>query len=540
MKKNKQSCGIDTGMPLVGLILLNLMYMFSSIGISLISKTLVDSVFAQGNVGTLPLVLVSMLGALLIFVFSFFLKQKLMYRSEEKIAHHYRLEIYKSILNQPTAAFEENQIGKFMGCLNTDVENVKKYLITTQAEIINALILMVGLIGFLFIYDVKVALFIIPAPFIFAIIMMLMGSKIYTLSTQLMSSRKVVYDTADEIASAFEISKAYQLEDALGEKFSLENAKHQKQLYDMERHQNTMNATWKLAIVPYQILIMAIWTGFYLKDGSPSVGTIIAFSNFIAFLIAPIMTLLDQLSFIPRAKVSLKNIESVLIWKKVNTEQELETKVDSLSFVDLSFAYGQSSHILENWSQEIKQGEKIALTGPSGCGKSSLAKLMVGLYHKSSGELLINGKGIETYPESWLRSHIFLVSQETYVFNGTVRDNLILSNPSATEEDLWLALKKSSLDERIIKSGLGLNTTLGEGGILLSGGEKQRLALARLYLRNPSVVILDEITSALDPVTTENVLLHLKFFIIDKTAIFITHQAEEIHSLIQRNIQIKA
>lgn len=463
-----------------------------------------------------------------------------MYRSEEQIAHYYRTEIYKSILNQPAAKFEESQIGKFMGCLNVDVENIKKYLITTRAEIMNALILIVGLIGFLFVYDTQVAWFIIPAPFIFAIIMVVMGGKIYNLSTKLMQSRKVTYDTADEIASAFEVSKTYQLESVLEDKFHVENTKHKDQLYAMERHQNTMGITWKLAIVPYQIIIMAIWTWFYLKQGSPSVGTIIAFSNFIAFLIAPIMTLLDQLSFIPKAKVSLQNVQSILVENKERTIQEDGTAVQSVSFVDVSFAYGQSHYVFEKLTQEIQSGEKLALTGPSGCGKSTLAKLLVGLYSKTSGDILINGKGIDHFSEQWLRKNIFLVSQECYVFNGSLKENLLISNPSATDEEMWSALKRASLDKRAQAEESGLEAVLGESGILLSGGEKQRLALARLYLRNPSVVILDEVTSALDPNTAEAVMAHLKSFIVDKTAIFITHQIDELNGLNLRNIAIKA
>jgi ATP-binding cassette subfamily B protein len=185
--------------------------------------------------------------------------------------------------------------------------------------------------------------------------------------------------------------------------------------------------------------------------------------------------------------------------------------LEVLQFQDVAFRHKTASHYaIDGISFEVKKGQTIAFVGPSGSGKSTLVKLLVGLYRPVRGQICFNGipSGDIRYNE--LRRQIGFVTQETQLFYGTIRDNLLFVKASATGEEMLEALQKASCDGLLARSGKGLDTLLGEGGMKLSGGERQRIAIARALLRKPGLMIFDEATSALDSLTEESITETIK------------------------------
>jgi ATP-binding cassette subfamily B protein len=180
--------------------------------------------------------------------------------------------------------------------------------------------------------------------------------------------------------------------------------------------------------------------------------------------------------------------------------------IEKLRFEKVSFQHQSAAYkALNDISFEVKNGETIAFVGPSGAGKSTLVKLLVGLYRPKEGAIYYNNINGNEFDFDELRNQIGFVTQDTQLFAGTIKENLLFVNPNATEEDLNMALKKSSATGLIQRAENGINTVIGEGGLKLSGGEKQRIAIARALLRKPHLLIFDEATSALDSITEEEI-----------------------------------
>lgn len=165
---------------------------------------------------------------------------------------------------------------------------------------------------------------------------------------------------------------------------------------------------------------------------------------------------------------------------------------------------------MNNISFDVKNGETIAFVGPSGSGKSTLVKLLVGLYRPQEGDIFYNQINGKEFDFDELRNQIGFVTQDTQLFAGTIKENLLFVNPNASEEDIELALKKSSTKNLLERAEKGIETVIGEGGLKLSGGEKQRIAIARALLRKPNLLIFDEATSALDSITEEEITSTIK------------------------------
>lgn len=200
----------------------------------------------------------------------------------------------------------------------------------------------------------------------------------------------------------------------------------------------------------------------------------------------------------------------------------------NIVFDDVSFAYSQERQILENVSFEIPAGNTAAIVGPSGCGKSTIIRLLFGLYKPSTGRILIDGQDIWKHDLTSVRQHLGVVPQDTVLFNNTVWYNIAYGNLSASREEVLEAAKKAAIHQSVMKFSHGYDTQVGERGLMISGGEKQRLAIARTVLKNPSVLLLDEFTSSLDSNTEAEILKSLKYLVQERTAVYIAHRLSTI------------
>ena len=219
--------------------------------------------------------------------------------------------------------------------------------------------------------------------------------------------------------------------------------------------------------------------------------------------------------------VEIKNPEHPLIPKEAH---------GAVSFSHVDFSYDGSRQILKDVSFELKPGHSVAIVGPSGSGKSTLINLIPRLYDVTAGEVLFDGTDVKKLDLSWLRDSIGVVTQDTYLFNGTIRDNLLYAKPDATDEELLAACDQANVLEFLGRQEKGLDTVVGNRGLKLSGGEKQRLSIARALLKDPALLIFDEATSALDSISESKIQAAIDPLVESRTSILIAHRLSTILS----------
>ncbi|MBR2950727.1 MAG: ABC transporter ATP-binding protein [Lachnospiraceae bacterium] len=202
--------------------------------------------------------------------------------------------------------------------------------------------------------------------------------------------------------------------------------------------------------------------------------------------------------------------------------------VGDLEFKNVQFSYDGERQILKDISFALKSGNSIALVGPSGSGKSTIANLIPRLYDVDNGMITLDGVDVRSLDLAWLRDKIGIVSQETYLFNGTIRENLLYAKPDATEEQLMEACKKANIEDFILRQEKGLDTMVGNRGLKLSGGEKQRLSIARVLLKDPAILIFDEATASLDSISEKKIQDAINPIIDSRTSILIAHRLSTI------------
>ncbi len=253
------------------------------------------------------------------------------------------------------------------------------------------------------------------------------------------------------------------------------------------------------------ILFILMWLIFgRFMDG----GQLVTMQIFSFFIFGPLQEIGNILLSYREAEASLNNFD--ILMQKTPELDPVSPKhlgnIKTLSFNNVAFQHKTAAQkAINNISFDVQVGETIAFVGPSGSGKSTLMKLLVGLYRPQEGKILYNNLDETELRFDDLRSQIGFVTQDTNLFSGTIRENLLFVNPSATEEDLMDALQKAACQNLLARADKGLETMIGEGGLKLSGGEKQRLSIARALLRQPKLLLFDEATSALDSLTEEEV-----------------------------------
>lgn len=415
-------------------------------------------------------------------------------------------------LHLPFESFENEKSGGILSTLQKARTDVEKFLTIT----IN--VAFISLIGFLFvsIYAFVVhwligVMFLVTAPIV--------GIISYALSKKVKAMQaKIVSETAALAGNTTESLRNIELIKSLGlSKQEIEHLNNTTQkILDLELQklryirgtsfiQGTIINLLRTTIIA--VMLIMVW------KGSLTFGQVWSLLIYSFYLFGPLQELGNMFSAYSESSASLAKFEEV-----VNKQQEvipqnaimLDT-VTSISFSDVSFGYQTSNDkALSNISFETNSGKTIAFVGPSGSGKTSLVKLLVGLYQPTSGKVMYNKTSGDEILLDSLRSQIGFVTQDTQLFAGTIRENMLFVKPDASDEEILDALHRSACDNLLSRAEKGLDTTIGESGMKLSGGERQRLSIARALLRKPSILVFDEATSALDSITEEEITTTIK------------------------------
>jgi ATP-binding cassette, subfamily B, bacterial len=407
----------------------------------------------------------------------------------------------------PFYQFEDQRSGTTLGILQkvrSDTERLINAVINT---------LFTTLVGVIFVTVYSISVYWLIAPIFFASIPIL-GYLSSVLSRKIKVIQKIIVAETTALAgSTTESLRNIELVKSLGLgnqeinrlnsttdkilQLELKKVRYIRTLSFIQGTTVNFIRTTIMFILLYLIFIQRITVGEF-------------FSLFIYsfFLFGPLQSLGDIINIYREAEVSLNNFESLLN-KPIESKPDNPVKlgeIKNIEFKDVLFQHQSANrHAINKISFKVSEGETIAFVGPSGSGKTTLVKLLVGLYTPQQGKIFFNQVAGEKIDFDEIREKIGFVTQDTQLFSGTIKENLLFVNPDATDENCLEVLKKAAANELLERAESGLDTLIGEGGIKVSGGEKQRLSIARALLRNPHLIIFDEATSALDSLTEEEI-----------------------------------
>jgi ATP-binding cassette subfamily B protein len=437
----------------------------------------------------------------------------------------------KKSLDLPFEEFEDQRSGETLSKL-TKVRSDSEKLITLSISLIFQTI-----IGFIFVIiyvsriDYRISfIFLITAPII-ALISSYLGKKIKVVSRKIVNQTNALAGSTTESLRNIELVKSLGLTYQEEKRLNLNTFKILQ--LELQKIRFIRSLSFIQGTTVHFLRTCVVFTLYYfLFGGQIIIGDLLTMVFFTFFIFGPLQELGGFIIALNETKVSMENFKTLLEAPKEYRPKHPKHigAIQSLVFSNVSFKHKTAKHAaVENISFHIKQGETIAFVGPSGSGKTTLVKLLVGLYPPAQGEVLYNSVNSNEVDLLDLRQQLGFVTQDAQLFSGTIRENLLFVKPNATDEELLDVLHRASCETLINRAEDGLNSTIGEGGIKVSGGEKQRLSIARAILRNPNLLIFDEATSALDSITEEEINTTIRTISDDnRITVLIAHRLSTI------------
>jgi len=418
--------------------------------------------------------------------------------------------------------------GAITSNLVTDVNTLDAFIITSVSKFVSSVLTLVAVAVVMIVIDPVLGILIL----IIQPLIMLMSKKMASVTGRLKkeenSAIEKFQDNIGETLDLYGQIKASNKE----EYFFKEAISHAKEVQTTSNEYGYKSVAYeKLSYTIFLAMFEIIRaSGLILVAYSDlSIGMMFAMFGYIWFIMTPVQDILSMQYSYASAKSALKRINKILTLKTEKSGvKKIETKELDISIKNLNFSYSNDKPILQEISLSIDAGCKIALIGASGSGKTTLAQIISGFYAKNSGSLKYNGIDIEEIDKSSLRQKIFLVLQMPILFNSTLRFNITMGDENISDDKIYEALKTAQLLDMIEEMPDKLDTVVGRHGIRLSGGQRQRLSIARMIIANPSVVIFDESTSALDVHTEAKLQTTIAPLLKDKTIITIAHRLSTV------------
>ena len=442
-----------------------------------------------------------------------------------------RNEMFDSVIGKDVGYFSGQRKGDIISRITSDVMVVQYCITNTLQVAFREPFLIIGYLVLMLSISWELALFsVLFLPFVGFII----GSIVKKLRHPASLSQQRMGDLVsvlDESLGGIKIVKTYTATEYIKEKFHSLNQNLSDTLLWMARRQQLASPMSEFLGIT-AVAIILVFGGTLVMKGSLSGAGFIAFIAAFSQITRPVRAFIDQFANINQGVAAGERIFAVLDDKNEITDavdaKEFEGFNDKIEFRDVRFSYDESREIIHGVSFEVRKGETVALVGPSGGGKSTLSELMERFYDTDSGDILIDGVSIRDYKQESLRAAMSLVSQDTVLFNDTIKSNIALGRTDATDEEIVAACKIANAYNFIVESPEGYNTNIGDRGAKLSGGQRQRLSIARAVLKNPEFLILDEATSALDTESEKLVQDALTKLLKGRTSVVIAHRLSTI------------
>ncbi|HDR0242330.1 TPA: SAV1866 family putative multidrug efflux ABC transporter [Staphylococcus aureus] len=461
-----------------------------------------------------------------------FIRQYLAQWTSNKILYDIRKKLYNHLQALSARFYANNQVGQVISRVINDVEQTKDFILTGLMNIWLDCITIIIALSIMFFLDVKLtlaALFIFP---FYILTVYVFFGRLRKLTRERSQALAEVQGFLHERVQGISVVKSFAIEDNEAKNFDKKNTNF---LIRALKH-TRWNAYSFAAINTVTDIgpIIVIGVGAYLAiSGSITVGTLAAFVGYLELLFGPLRRLVASFTTLTQSFASMDRVFQLIdedydIKNGVGA-QPIEIKQGRIDIDHVSFQYNDNeSPILKDINLSIEKGETVAFVGMSGGGKSTLINLIPRFYDVTSGQILIDGHNIKDFLTGSLRNQIGLVQQDNILFSDTVKENILLGRPTATDEEVVEAAKMANAHDFIMNLPQGYDTEVGERGVKLSGGQKQRLSIARIFLNNPPILILDEATSALDLESESIIQEALDVLSKDRTTLIVAHRLSTI------------
>ncbi len=450
-----------------------------------------------------------------------------------KVTNDLKIDLYKKLMHQSSSFFDKQTSGKVLKGYNNDADKSCSGLLTNIKTCISRLFSSISLIAVLFYNSWMLAIIAVIALTCAMIPLMKMKSTIKGVYNKSEGENAKVLTTYNEAFAGNKIIAAYNLYDLKKSQFN----KLVNTVFGL-RIKITQHVGW---LSPLMHIIVSCGIGaviglgsYLIIQGKLTAGQFVSFITALIMLYTPIKGLGNNAKSMTTCLCAMERVVAKLDKKSGIIDKpdaiNFPDFKDKITFEDINFEYKKDKPVLKNISFEVPKGETIALVGNSGGGKTTIVNLLPRFYKLKKGAIKIDGISINDIKLNDLREHIAIVFQDNFLFEGTIRDNILLGKLDATEAELHNAIKNSYLENFINSLENGLDTQIGERGVLLSGGQKQRIGIARAFLKNAPILILDEATSALDNQAEHIVQQAIDNLMKDRTVFVIAHRLSTIQN----------
>ena len=497
----------------------------------LITQYALDNTIPQKNMGQLVLLTLAFVGTIAVSITFSTIRSRIMTVVGQDIIFDIRTDLFKHLQERPFEYYDNRPHGKILirvvNYVNSVSDMLSNGIINVILECLNMLFIMI----FMFFVNVKLSLVVLSGLPIFAVIMMMIKKRQRKAWQDVSNKSSNLNAYLQENITGARVTQIFTREEENAQIFDRLSEKYRKSWINAVKYSNLVwPATDNVStLVRAAIFVVGL---LVLTPAAVSLGTIVAMTSYASSFWQPIMNLsnifnnfINNIAYLERIFETLD--EPATIADKPNA-QDIGDITGEVKFDDVTFSYEQGKTVLEHISFDVKPGESVALVGPTGAGKSTVVSLLSRFYDLDSGKITIDGKDISQATLHSLRSQMGIMLQDSFIFSGTIYDNIRYGRLDATEEEIREAAKIVCADEFINEMKDGYMTEVNERGSKLSGGQKQLISFARTLLSDPKILVLDEATSSIDARTEKLLQQGLQRLLVGRTSFIIAHRLSTI------------
>jgi len=512
-----------------------LLLLATGIGLAfpMVVRELLDSAFLAGNASQVNLIALGLLGLFAIQAVINFSQSYLTASTSERVVAVLRQELFKALVHRPPAFFDTRHVGELTSRISSDTGLIQGVLRFGIPELIRQGVFLVGALVLVTVTDPHLTLVTLVAIPFAAIVGWLLGRRVRRLSTRIQDRLAGAVSRAEQVFTQIQIVQGFTREDWEEERFREE--------VDAVRDEGLRRAvaraglTGAVTFSAFGAIVLVLWEGGRrVLEGALSAGALVAFLLYAVTIAGAVMSLAGFWGNLQEAAGAADRIFDLIEDPETLPEPEAPEVLTSpvrgeVEYRGVTFRYGtRLPLVLDGIDVKIRQGERVALVGSSGAGKSTMASLIPRFYDVESGQVTLDGKDVRSLGLKELRGQIGIVPQEPMLFAGTIRENLAYGRPSATEAEIQTAARSAHAHDFISGFPDGYLQRVGERGVTLSAGQRQRIAIARVMLRKPAVLILDEASSSLDAESEALVQDALDHLMAGRTTVVIAHRLSTV------------
>lgn len=495
------------------------------------SKVLLDDVIPNKDINFLITIILMVLGAIIVQAVSSFSLTRLLSVEAQRLISILRTQVQRKLLSLPIRFFDDNKSGALVSRVMSDVEGVRNLVGTGLVQLVGGTFTAIIALILLININAWMTFFVLVPVAIFAFIALKAFGYIRPIFRERGKINAEVTGRLTETLNGVRVIKAFNAEEQENTSFEIGVEKLFQNVKKSLTATAAMSSSATLLLGIASAGIMGIG-GYYMIGGSMTMGDFLQFTLLLGFMIAPIVQMSNIGSQLTEAMAGLDRTQELMLMEEENDPAlrpiQLAEIQGNIEFNDVNFAYEESKEVLHNISFKAPSGTVTALVGSSGSGKSTIAGLAATFLTPNSGTVTIDGVDLSKVDLNSYRKYLGVVLQDDFLYEGTIRENILFPRPSATESELKLAVEGAYVDEFTDRFENGLDTIIGERGVKLSGGQRQRITIARALLANPKIILLDEATSNLDNESEAFIQKSLGTLMKNRTTFVIAHRLSTI------------